>query len=230
MTVGWISSTATQSGSASANIVGNGPATVAAGDLLVAHLVTRANSTISTVPGGWTLIRSDTSGTSMSNHTYWYPGTSGDSGGSWTWVASASVSSTVHLTRLSGADTTTPINGHNGTSSSGNVAAVTVTGFTTTLDNCYLMLMAGENGNVAFNTTSGMTEEYDTGTGTGGTSRHGMMDDEQRPTQGATGNRDATLASGTLALAAALVAIAPAATPASLIIPTETVQRILSRR
>lgn len=141
------------------------PASVAAGDLLIAGIsLTGSTSLINTaqVPAGWTLIAPQDNSTVLGMASYWKIATASDVSASYLWRFTSSVRAVGGIMRFTGADTTNPIDVADGvpgsdTSSPFNVIAPSVT--TTTAQTTLIGMYAISAGTTF--TNSGLTERID---------------------------------------------------------------------
>lgn len=215
---------------AGTSYTGDKPISTATGDLLIAHVYIKFSgpTTFTTIPTGWTKIDVEVNSTSQSQ-TIWIKQADGTEGSTFVWGSANSVISSITIGRVTGFDTANPIN----TSSS---YAETVTNLqktfntvtTTVADTLLLYIIANLTTTAWFSWSGGVTQRWNGSTGSGGTTRVVGGGSEAVAAIGTTTARTVGGASNVSCLHT--IAIAPAATPASLIIPTETVQRILSRR
>lgn len=166
--------------------------------------------TFTSPPTGFTLIKNELT---QSNPKYLIYGkyiTSVAGEGTWT-VTHSLVNSTTIAQAYSGVDATTqidvtPLSGTNSTGSN----TMTVAQVTTTVNDCLLIYGAAINSSSnALSPPAGMTEDLETS----GTKKQ-CADFESRPTAGATGSRAGAAVSNTLAWAAIMFALRPAATAA----------------
>lgn len=157
---------------ASTNYVVDYPSGIVAGELLVAAIYLRSGvlSTISTVPSGWNLI-DRAAATNGGFYLYWRLAT-GTETGTATWVGSTSATQCTAMRRISGADTTTPINvvgtllNDSATQTPEQFPTVT-----TTEADCLLWNVIGGLGTATISSwTNGQTTIFSGSTG-GGTSR-----------------------------------------------------------
>ena len=122
----WQSST-TNTGS-STSIVANVPASVASGDLLLAHLGVRQSASNPTVtgPAGWLPWAVDTPSTLTESHV-WYRISPGGEPASYTWTSDLSVAWQAAMTRITGQDALEPF-ANPGYSASGTGSTTRATG------------------------------------------------------------------------------------------------------
>lgn len=215
---------------AATSYTGDKPISTAAGDLLIAHVYIRFSgpTTFTTIPTGWSLVDVEVNTTNQSQ-TIWKKQADGTEGSTFVWGSANSVISSVTIGRVTGFDTATPINASSGFADTTNSVARTFNTVTTTVADTLLLYIAGNLSTTAFFSWSGgITQRWSATTGTGPSARAVGGASEAVAAVGTTTARG--VGSGSSATCLHTIAIAPAATPASLIIPTETVQRILSRR
>ena len=131
-------STAVSTGSATASLSKH--ADWQAGDLVIAAVFVRSSTVTLTVPTGWTLIRQTAGGSSpaMQVNTYRKVLASGETG-PWDWGLSASTAWDVIGIRVTGFDTTTPVNTSDGFIASTSSAAQTAPSVTPTVASCLLV-------------------------------------------------------------------------------------------
>lgn len=222
---------------AGTSYIGTCPTGTTTNDLMVAFIWCRS-STAQTLTGPspltWTLFAGQLTASTSSGWLYYRVATASDVAGTttYTWGATSSVVSNVVINRITGADTTTPIDGTastQGDASAGlthTALAVSPTSASALLLYCFGSSTAGSSGTV----TAPLTEQLDVSGGTGTTTRWVYEATESLSASGSTGTRAMTSAGSTQGVNF-MAAIAPtaAATP-SLIIPTDSVYRILSRR
>jgi hypothetical protein len=187
-----------------AEITALDPGSIAANDLLLLIMVAdQTNAAYATTPLGWLRLVDATSGSCA--YTVFYKIASGTEGDVVVTVLSAE-----HIAwylRVTGADTTTPINvvGVNGT----GLAALSVT---TDIDNCLAISMLSFDGGDGYPftiTTEGWTLEGNAQSGASGTNSSGAWGTKPIPTADATGNCFFT-ASSSDGTATLQFAIAPA--------------------
>ena len=180
------------------------PAGVAAGDVLLAQIVTRDNVAL-TPPNGWTFLRKD--GTGPFSSIYYRVATAGEPASA-TWT-SASVRWAGGMGAWSGADGAAPIVTTSGTA--GTLAAPSVT---TTRPNQTLVAFYGQNHTAGFTPPAGMAERWDRASAQSGSPPQQVGSgaaDEPFTAVGATGTRTAT-GSGSAFVAQMVVLDRPADT------------------
>lgn len=214
---------------ASTNASGTVPTGVAVGELLFAQIKERSSANVSTPASGWTFIRDDSDGgTANRSFLYWKIATASETAGSTvTWVMASSVVSLVAVIRISGHDPATPIDAHDGAIDGSGATMICPSVNTLGVDR--LVMRTSGTGQNATGTVTVATEQWDFQGASGTKSSSAFGATETVNAQGATGTRSIT-PSGAFSNVTQTVAIASPAAPTSLIIPTETVQRILSRR
>lgn len=235
------SSSALQSGGSAMSPIAK-PTGLAVGDLMICHINTGV--AMSTVPAGWTNFLSADSGKTL---LYWKIADANDVAASGFTFQNSDGSGSSYcnaiITRITGTNTTTPINISASTDFAASSAPSGASITDTTLQCLFLMFITDANttaqrtssGYAVVNSNPTWTEQYDTGALVSGTSRPhiALAWANQTSTAGnATGNASATL-SGTSAGSIAMVAIQPpiTATPTTLSgsssVPTPTFIRIM---
>lgn len=210
------------------------PASVVTGDLMVANIITRSSSTISAVPTNWVGIPTNNGlqGNSMTQWVYAKVADASDTAGStYVWTGTSAQTSVI-TSRITGADTTASAALHASIgvaeasgSTTRNFSAVTTTVADTLILNMICVATSGQT----YATWSVGTERWDASTGSATQTR--SMGGASGPVAAIGSTGTFTVVSGSNATLNHTVAIAPpAAAPTSLIIPTDTVHRILSRR
>ena len=122
------STTAGGNNGSDTTIVLNKPAGIQAGDVLIAAVAVRGVPTV-TAPTGWTLIRSDSNGSSMKTLSYWRVATSSEPA-NWTWSFSSARAAAGTITAYTGVNTSNPVDVHSGfanTTDSTQILAPSVT-------------------------------------------------------------------------------------------------------
>ena len=157
-------------------------------DLLVAQVAIRGNRTI-TPPAGWTLIRRNVSGGTITQAIYYKLGLASDSGTSATWTFNASDDNAGVIRAYRGVDTAAPIGNSSGRA--GNSATMIANSINTTLAGEWLLAFYGvaDGRSSPASTPAGMSERYDFDNGGGNNGLALAGDDEAIATTGATGNR-----------------------------------------
>lgn len=184
------------------------------------------SSTGSPTVSGWTELHSGTArsaGGDCSAFLFWKVAGASESNATVTW--SANTQGLTHVVEISGQDGTTPIDGSNYTTTASGQTSATVTGFTTTVDGCLLVALAGvdeSNANYApywaDPMVSGWTARYGSSSvpnTLGGSATYSGIATTTQSTAGATGNITCTIAAQNDAIVAYLVAVAPADTGTS---------------
>lgn len=219
-----------RSNASSTSWVADIPSGVAVDDLMIACIFARSQlATISAVPSGWNLIRSTTgSGLSAALWMYWKIATSSDIAGStYTWTGPNLVTKIV-TSRITGHDPTTPVNDSNGLQ---NAASTTVTFpavVTTVADTLIIPWGVTLTNTTAGSWSGSLVERWDSGVA-GGSANTSFGGSQEVAAIGDTGTFTAVIG-GSAATLCQTLAIASPAAPKSLLIPTETAFRILSRR
>lgn len=167
----------------------NKPASTAIGDLLLATIHMGDATKSLTAPAGWTSIRNDFGGTSTNDFSY-YRVADGSEGASFVWTATPAGNAVLlgAISRITGANTSTPINVSGGQFNSAS-ASGTAPSVTTTLANCLLVHWAGGQIQSSSTPPGGMSEIFDVNGTTFGIFTSFAGEVENRPTAGATGSR-----------------------------------------
>lgn len=230
--------TSISSGANSTTYTANRPTTVADGDVLYCTLEFRANTvpTFTTTPTGWTLVKSQ-GGSSAAIVTFVkpLPSNAASEPSTYSWISATSLGYIASIRRITGANTTTPVNG---TAVSAQDAASGLTHvmsqITTTVADTLILYDLGGAAQVTTTWPAGTTENYDTVGGSGATSNRMSSGAEEAQAAAAlsTSRTATTSASETASKITAAIAPSGGGPPAakSLVIPTNTVQRMLMRR
>ena len=166
------------------------PSGTASSDVLVAALDIAGTTTV-TAPSGWTLVRSTSSGSSLTQATYVHvAGTSEPS--SYQWRFSSQRTASAVLAAYIGVNTTTPVDVSSGGSSS-NSSSDVAPSVTTTVAGDLLIGVFGEAANATVTPPAGMLEQLEQAAGTSTTRVLSELSDQQLGAAGATGTRTATL-------------------------------------
>jgi hypothetical protein len=184
------------------------PTSLAAGDLLIAHITVRVTTAV-TAPAGWTLIQSSVRSAHQTGA--WYRLADGTEGASFSWSWATSVKAVGAVCRVTGSHQTTPINVTGSVATTGVASSVAAPSITTTADECLLFGFAYSADNKTFTSPGSMTERWDQQTTNFNDVYHAGAT-ETLGAAGATGTR--TFASGdgsTLDGGAFLFAVAPPA-------------------
>src|SRR5947207_6063801 len=192
------------------------PASVATGNLMIAHVTLRNNDTI-TAPAGWTPIGNlRTNGATLQQRIYYRVATAADTAAStyaWTWAPTTSDGAAAILA-YSGVDATNPFD-VTPSDNSGTSTSASATGLTTTQANDMLVAFYGAQGQAGPAVTltqdagQGLTQEYTQQSGSGPSSRaRNTGADGTQASAGATGNKTATVSTST-PWVAHLVALMP---------------------
>jgi len=165
------------------------PSGTVSGDVLVAAIDIAGTTTV-TAPSGWTLVRSTTSGSSLTQATYVHAaGSTEPSSYVWRFSSSRTVSGIVAA--YVGVSTTTPVDVSSGGSSAGSTS-VTAPSVTTTAGGELLLGVFGAAAKATVTPPTGMIEHAERLGGTGNTRVLSELADQQVGA-GATGTRTATL-------------------------------------
>jgi RHS repeat-associated protein len=209
------------------------PAGVTTNDLLLGAITVRSNLAI-TPPAGWTLVRSDASGTTITQAIYRKVAGASEPA-NYTWTFAGPVTGTVGaIVAYSGVNTTTPVDVSGGQANASS-ASVTAPSVTTTVANDMLVGFFGTANDATFTPPSGMTERSDILAHTASDSSAESAD-VVKATAGATGTKVATASksavnigqlvalkpSGTIAFRAATSAASPALTGLTIAKPAGT--------
>jgi hypothetical protein len=191
------------------------PASVATGNLMVAHVTLRNNDAI-TAPAGWTTTGNlRTSGASLEQRIYYRIATAADTAAStyiWAWTTASD--GTAAILAYSGTDATNPFD-VTPTDNAGSSLSATATGLTTTQANDMLIAFYGAQGlsgtplTLTQDAGQGLTQEYALASGSSPASRaHATGADGTQASAAATGNKTATV-SRSAPWVAHLVALMP---------------------
>jgi hypothetical protein len=192
-------------------LVISAPASIAAGDLLLAGFTVDGNPSVVSPPADWTPILRN-GGSGLGTHTYYKVATASEPA-SYTWTFGESRRAAGGIIRYTGVDTSNPIvTSAGGTAgSSSEVIAPTVT---TTADDTLIVSFFGINDNRTFSPPTGMTERFDVrNTNSDGPAISAA--DQVIVTAGATGTRTATLSSSSWSSARASQTIALRTAPSN---------------
>ncbi|HEX9730119.1 MAG TPA: hypothetical protein VGA37_16605, partial [Gemmatimonadales bacterium] len=182
---------------AGANLTINKPTGTVQDDVMIASVAVRPSSSTITPPTGWTLIRTDTWDSGITEILSTYRKVAGASEpASYSWGLTASTGAVGGILSFSGVDTTTPIDVSNGqqVNTGDDVAApsVTTTVANTMLVTAHAVTSSGTSGS-AWTPPTGMTEAVDvsSSSGTGGESIE--LNYVLQASAGATGTKTATM-------------------------------------
>ena len=168
----------------------NKPSGTASGDVLVAAIEIGGTTTV-TAPSGWTLVRSTTSGSALTQATYVHAaGTSEPASYQWRFSTSRLASGAVAA--YVGVNTTTPVDVSSGGSSSGSTSIVAPSVTTTTAGDMLIGAFGGAT-NASVTLPTGLLEENEQLAGTGSSRVVVEISDQQLSAAGTTGTRTATL-------------------------------------
>jgi SdrD B-like protein len=163
------------------------PSTESTNDVFLAQIVvTGGSSTIITAPTGWTLVRRDNNGTTVSSALYYHvAGATEPTSYTWTFNAARAISG--GFADFSGVNTTTPVDVTSGTT--GSSTTLTAPSVTTTTPND-MLLFFGATKSVATGTTpTGMTSRWKISS----TSTTSFLGNVLLTTMAATGSKTATI-------------------------------------
>ncbi len=182
------------------------PAGTAADDVLLAVVTARNDPTISP-PAGWTRVRSDVNGTSLTQ-TVFVRTAGASEPASYTFTLSKPVTAAVGgVIGYSGMDPISPIDTHGGQANASS-ASVTAPSITTTVADATVVGLFGTGQDATFTQLSGMTERFDVLT-TGTSQVSAAADDAVQAAAGATGTKVATASKAAVNIGQ-LVALRPA--------------------
>lgn len=201
-------------GNRAVTIPGSG---VAAGDVAFVVGDLQSSATSLTAPAGWTLVEDSTDGKTL--QVWRRTLVSGDLGTSPTWTVSPGYySAKLAIVIVSGADGTSPVNVLGSVASTGWGTSLTLTGPTTTVDDCLVLAFAGgadHGGSAAWSVTSGSySEQVDTG----GTYSSVLIASKSAATAGTVADCGLSFSStwGGGILAGVLIGVAPSGTPGTI--------------
>lgn len=166
------------------------PSGIAAGDLLVLHVVTNGGG--ATDPSGWTIIY-DEATLANPKGGLWIKVATGSESGTLTFTTS-STTGAAQMFRYTGVDTTTPLDGTpTSVVNSATTNTVVTPSITTTTANTMLVYACGANSGTTTVSSATGTERVDHGSLGGTGARAGALYDEAVAASGATGTRTQTL-------------------------------------
>jgi peptidoglycan/xylan/chitin deacetylase (PgdA/CDA1 family) len=183
-------SVSTGQASNATTIVLNKPAGTASGDVLLAAIDILGAPTV-TMPTGWTLVRSTSVGTTLTQAVYVHAAGSSEPT-SYTWRFSTARTASGAVAAYVGVNPTTPIGVSSGGTSSSS-KSITAPSVTTSVSGTLLLGVFGAAANASVTPPSGMIEQAERLAGTGNTRCMTEFADQQAPAVGATGTRVATL-------------------------------------
>lgn len=181
------SATAVGSGTGSGSVTR--PTGTTTGDLLIAGIMFESGTgaTLS-IPTGWTLIRRTDQSSNVGMATYFRIATSGEPA---SYAFRASGKWAVGISRVSGANQTSPIAVSNGNSSSNSSTSVVAPSVTTTAANQLVLAFYTNKKNGTYTPASGTTERYDAPNTSEGIPSN-MLATYVQATAGTTGTKTAT--------------------------------------
>ena len=202
------SSISGQNAAPASTLVLTTPAGVAANDVMVAAVAVRGVPTV-TAPAGWTLIRSDSNGSSMKLLSYSRTAT-GSEAASYTWSFSTARAAAGTITAYSGVDPTSPVDVHSGLANTIDAAAIVAPSVTTTGPAERIIGLFSTMKATTITEPAGMTERGEA-TSSAGTEPPVTIEsaDTTQATAGATGDKTATAAAADRANGQ-LIALRPA--------------------
>jgi fibronectin type 3 domain-containing protein len=207
-------SVATSQVSNSASITLSPPAGTQPGDVLVATIDGQGSAAPSS-PSGWTLVRADSSGPTLTQALYVHTATSGEPA-SYTWTFPGTRTGSGVIAAYVGADASAPIDTTSGASNPNSTSA-TAPSLSTDVANTLLVATFGAATNATVTPPSGMLEQAEIIGGTGNKRTVSELADQPSPPAGATGSRTAML-SKAAATIGQMIALRPAGSPP----PTQT--------
>lgn len=148
----------------SADVTVTAPATVQAGDLLLAHVAFDGNNmpAVTSVPVGWMLVEAQADGTTVYGGWWWKRAETGDASTSWVFTGNGNSEQWItHCVRVTGHHPTMPVNAYNWAtgSSSGPYISPAVT---TTVDDCLVIYsLARDGGSHSHTPPVGCVEIFD---------------------------------------------------------------------
>ncbi len=169
-------------GSGSSSLTVNKPTGTASDDVMIAHVIVRTAGNTITAPSGWTLIKRQDSGSSISTATYWKLAGSSEPS-SYTWSFSTSGEASGGIASYIGVNKTSPIDASNAQYNSGT-STVSNSGVTTTVPNDMLVFAVGITVPTTVNVPTGFTQEWST---TSTSSTTSEMSDKLFTSSGSTG-------------------------------------------
>lgn len=182
---------ATASGTGSVTV--GVPAGTVRGDLLVAQVAHLGSATTLAVPSGWTLIRSDTSGTAVTSALYWKAATGAEPGATFALPAGSTLRMAGGIAAYSGVRTAAPVDAHDGVAGNG-LTPYTPAVTTTTADTVLVRLIT--NASTSFPEPAGTTLRWRFTMG-GGSTAGLTASDEPFAGPGAAPRRDSVAQSST---------------------------------
>src|SRR5215211_1234746 len=181
------------------------PAGVVAGDALLAVVDARGTPTIAP-PAGWTLVRSDTNGTTLRQALYVRIAQAGEPT-SYTWSFGTTVGATGFVLAYAGVNTTAPIDGSSGRVNASSTS-ISTQAFVTTAPGAAVVGLFGTAINALISPPAGMVEQAEIAL-SGKQKAEAEAADALQALAGSTGARTATAASAAVSIGQ-LVALRPA--------------------
>lgn len=184
------------------------PSGTTSGDLLIAHIIAYLGTDI-TPPSGWATLEEVDYGSSLRGVYYLIAGGSEPSEYVWDITVSASDRACGAIARISGADTTTPVNVYGYNQYTGDSETDQSPSVTTTVNDCLLLLVAGLGyGGSSYTVPASSTEQWFVASGASIVGSVGATDSQA--SAGATGTKQWSI-SGTFGGGFVLwnIAIAP---------------------
>src|SRR5215211_6171073 len=182
------------------------PAGVVAGDALLAVVDARGTPTIAP-PAGWTLVRSDTNGTTLRQALYVRIAQAGEPT-SYTWSFGTTVGATGFVLAYAGVNTTAPIDGSSGRVNASSTS-ISTQAFVTTAPGAAVVGLFGTAINALISPPAGMVEQAEIAL-SGKQKAEAEAADALQALAGSTGARTATAAASAAVSIGQLVALRPA--------------------
>lgn len=189
------------------------PSGIAAGDLLILHVVTNGGTLSATPPTGWTEVYRETTTTNPKGGVYIKVASGSESGT--VAVTTGSTTGVAGIVRYTGVNTTTPQDVAASTVSVNTTGDLTATlpSITTVTNGSMLVMIAAANStSKQWTGPGGATKRFDF-TATLGTSKSGSLFDEIFATPGATGTQDLSMTSPGVAHWGVMLALRDATPP-----------------
>jgi len=179
-------------------------------DILVAVITVRGAPTI-TQPAGWTLVRSDMSGTTLKQATY-YRAVDGTEAASFAWTFSSTGLASGAIVAYAGVDVLNtpvrPVDTADGSATTSSTASIVTPSITTSVEGDLLIGAFGSATNPTFDPPSGMIEQGEIAASSGKTRVATEVTDQVLGAAGPTGSRTAT-ASKSAVVVGQLIALRP---------------------
>ena len=167
------------------------PGGLAPGDVMVAGISVRGNTTIA-APAGWTLVRLDATAEFIMRQAVYFKVAASEPA-NYTWTFNSNQAATGGIAAYSGVDTANPIDAHSGlVSNFARFATITAPSVTTTANGDMLVGFFGMADNVTIAPPAGMTERWDVASNAGAFFITSEGVDGLQPTAGPSGAKVAT--------------------------------------